>query len=265
MNPPIDILAYNGAAWDREVHKGNRWTRPVSPQEIAKARAGEFTLVLTPCKPVPRDWFPAELRGVRILCLASGGGQQGPLLAAAGATVTVLDYSREQLKQDEMVAEREGLTLRTVQGNMADLSMLGDGEFDLIFHPCSNCFAAAVRPVWKECARVLRPGGTLLAGIVNPIMFVFDPDLVQQGQLVLRWGIPYSDLHSLTDTERRRYTDPGEPLVFGHTLEDQIGGQLDAGLVLTGLFEDRGDSPEEAALHEKLPGYIATRARKPPL
>lgn len=265
MTAPIDILSYNGQAWDREVHKGNRWTQPVSPEEIARARAGELTLVLTPRKPVPRNWFPAELRGVRVLCLASGGGQQGPLLAAAGAEVTVLDYSRAQLRQDELVAQREGLALRTVHGDMADLSMLPDAEFELIFHPCSNCFAARVRPVWKECARVLRPGGTLLAGFCNPIVFAFDPDLIKAGQLVLRWGIPYSDLHSLTDAERRRYTDPGEPLVFGHTLEDQIGGQLDAGLVLTALYEDHGDDPAEAALHDKIPGYVATRARKPPL
>ena len=49
--------------------------------------------------------------------------------------------------------------------------------------------------------------------------------------------------------------------MFGHTLEDQIGGQLDAGFVLTGLFEDRDtDHP----LAKFLPAFLATRAVKPP-
>lgn len=260
-----ELLEYNGAAWDREVAKGNRWTQPVSPEQVQAARRGELRVVLTPTLPVPRSWFPAELRGVRVLCLASGGGQQGPLLAAAGAEVTVFDYSPAQLAQDRQVAEREGLSLTTVRGDMADLSAFADGSFDLIFHPCSNCFVPAVRPVWRECARVLRRGGELLAGICNPVVFIFDPTELAAGRLIARYPIPYSDLDSLTDEERRRYTDPGEPLVFGHTLEDQLGGQLDAGLVLVGLFEDRGepDDAESGPIHRLLPGYLATRARKP--
>lgn len=263
-----ELLEYNGAAWDRAVASGNRWTRPVSPDEVAAARRGELHLVLTPRKPVPRSWFPASLAGAKILCLASGGGQQGPLLSAAGAEVTVFDYSEAQLGQDRAVAEREGLGLRTVRGDMTsapDLAQFADGSFDLIFHPCSNCFVPAVRPVWRECARMLRSGGELLSGFTNPIVFSFDPTEMQAGKLWLRYPIPYSDLTSLTDEERRRYTDAGEPLVFGHTLEDQLGGQLDAGLALVGLYEDRGDpeSAEDGAVHRALPGYIATRARKP--
>jgi SAM-dependent methyltransferase len=264
-----ELLEYNGAAWDREVAKGNRWTRPVSPEEVAAARRGELHLLLTPRRPVPRSWLPASLAGARVLCLASGGGQQGPLLCAAGAEVTVFDYSAAQLGQDRLVAEREGLLLRTVRGDMtsaADLAVFADEGFDLIFHPCSNCFVQTVRPVWRECARMLRPGGELLSGFTNPVALAMDPAELAAGRLWLRYPIPYSDLTSLTDEERRRYTDPGEPLVFGHTLEDQIGGQLDAGLVLVGFYEDRGDpeSPEDGALHRALPGYIATRARKPP-
>jgi hypothetical protein len=94
-------------------------------------------------------------------------------------------------------------------------------------------------------------------------VFAFDPEQVAAGHMVMRWRIPYSDLASLSPEELRRYTDPGEPLVFGHTLEDQLGGQVDAGLHITGFFEDRGESTTEALLHEMLPGYIATRARKP--
>jgi hypothetical protein len=52
----------------------------------------------------------------------------------------------------------------------------------------------------------------------------------------------------------------GEPLSFSHSLDDQIGGQLDAGFVLTGLFEDTW--PEEP-LSAYFPLFIATRAAKP--
>src|SRR5262249_22910863 len=169
----MDIVAYNRRAWDRQVEKGNRWTIPVGPEAIAAARRGEWEIVLTPTKPVPRAWFP-PLSGLPVLCLASGGGQQGPILAAAGANVTVFDNSPAQLERDRLVAEREKLDIKTVQGDMADLSAFADGSFGLIFHPCSNCFVPDVSHVWREAARVLRPGGVLLAGFTNPALYIFD-------------------------------------------------------------------------------------------
>jgi 2-polyprenyl-3-methyl-5-hydroxy-6-metoxy-1,4-benzoquinol methylase len=94
----LDIARYNAEAWDAEVRGGNRWTRPVGPQVIEAARAGEWSIQLTTTRPVPRSWFPA-LPGCRVLCLAGGGGQQGPILAAVGAAVTVWDNSPAQLEQ----------------------------------------------------------------------------------------------------------------------------------------------------------------------
>src|SRR5262249_2109595 len=117
----MDILSYNRHAWDRKVAEGDRWTIPVGPEVIAAARRGAWQVVLTPTRPVPREWFPA-LASLEVLCLASGGGQQSPVLAAAGASVTVLDNSPMQLAQDRLVADRDGLTIQTVQGDMADLS-----------------------------------------------------------------------------------------------------------------------------------------------
>ncbi len=96
--------------------------------------------------------------------------------------------------------------------------------------------APEVRPVWREAFRVLGCGGVLLAGFANPILYIFDEAASENGELRVRHTIPYSDLTSLTDEERRQYASKGEPLNFGHTLEDQIGGQLDAGFVLTGLL-----------------------------
>ena len=101
---PDPVAAHNRSAWDREVDSGNEWTVPVGPEIIAAARAGTWSVVLIGYDPVPRDWFGDSLAGADVLCLASGGGQQAPVLAAAGATVTVLDNSPRQLAQDRMVA-----------------------------------------------------------------------------------------------------------------------------------------------------------------
>ena len=256
----MNIRDYNRRARDRQVESGNRWTVPVGPEVTADARRGEWSVVLTPTKPVPRDWFP-PLAELDVLCLASGGGQQGPVLAAAGARVTVFDNSPRQLARDRQVADRDGLAIRTVEGDMRDLSVFPDESFGLVFHPCSNCFIPDVLPVWREAFRVLSPGGVLLAGFINPVYFIFDDAAAtDRGELVVRHAIPYSDLASLTEEERRRYTDKDEPLSFGHSLDDQIGGQLRAGFVLTGLFEDRmPDHP----LERYLPATIATRAIRP--
>ena len=58
-------------------------------------------------------------------------GRQGPILAAAGANVTVFDASEKQLLQDRIVADRNGLELEAIQGDMADLSCFEDSTFDL--------------------------------------------------------------------------------------------------------------------------------------
>ena len=254
-----DILGHNRHAWDRQVERGNRWTVPVGPEEVARARRGDWSLVLTPTKPVPADWFP-PLAGLDVLCLASGGGQQGPILAAAGANVTVFDNSPAQLARDRMVADREGLAIETVLGDMADLRAFADARFDLIYHPVSNVFAPDILPVWREAFRVLRPGGTLLSGFMNPVQYLFDDIALGRGEFRVAHRIPYSDLTSPTAEERAGLEAEGRPLEFGHTLGDQIGGQIAARFVLTGFDED---IDTESVLGEYIPSYIATRAVKP--
>jgi SAM-dependent methyltransferase len=259
----MDIRAHNRQAWDREVELKNPWTVPVSPEEVAAARQGRWTIVLTPTRPVPREWFPADLAGCDVLCLASGGGQQGPLLAAAGARVTVLDNSPRQLAQDRLVAEREGLEIATVEGDMANLAMFPDGSFDLIVHPVSNCFVPDIRPVWREAFRVLRSGGAILTGLVNPTNYIFDLDLAERGTLQVRHPLPYADTTSLPPEELQRRLETGEPLEFSHTLEEQIGGQLEAGLLLAGFYEDRYPAAERDRLSYYMPTFFATRAVRP--
>ncbi len=256
----MDIREYNRRAWDAEVERGNEWTVPVSRERIEEARQGRLRIRLSEQKPAPREWFPETLSGLEVLCLASGGGQQAPILSATGARVTVLDNSPRQLAQDRAVAEREGLDLKTVEGDMADLSMFADESFDLIYHPVSNLFVPDVRPVWREAFRVLRRGGTLLAGFLNPAFYIFDLELAEQGVLEVKNSLPYADAESLGEEARERRVAAREAFEFSHTLEDLIGGQCEAGFLLTGLYEDRHRTATQA---KYMPTYIATRAVKP--
>jgi SAM-dependent methyltransferase len=223
---------------------------------IAAARNGEWSVLLTETKPVPRAWFP-PLEGLDILCLACGGGQQGPVFAAAGAHVTVLDNSPRQLDRDREVAEREGLVIVTVEGDMRDLSRFAGESFDLVFHPVSNNFVPKVLSVWRGAYRVLRQGGVLLAGFMNPDVYVFDMADAEKGIIELRYPLPF-DPTQLSEQERLRMFGMDSPLEFSHTLDDLIGGQLNAGFLLTALYTDRQNSP----LGKFMPAYIATRAIK---
>lgn len=257
----MNIQEYNSVAWDCEVEKGTKWSLPVSSQAIAKARNGDWEIVLTPIKSVPREWF-GDFVGKEVLCLASGGGQQAPILAAAGANVTVFDNSSKQLERDQFVAERDNLRIRLEKGDAADLSRFADASFDLIFHPCANCFMPNLEPVWREAFRVLRRGGAMLSGFHNSFLFIFDRTADEERNVLeVKYSLPYSDLESLSEAERHRYMDNSEPLSFGHTLEQQIGGQIAAGFVIAGFYEDYW-SDEATALNKFAPTFIATRALK---
>jgi len=254
----MDILDHNRRAWDAEVESGSAYTIPVSVAQIAAARRGKWQLFLTATRPIPRPWFPS-LRDCEVLCLAGGGGQQGPILAAAGARVTVYDLSPRQLARDRFVAERDGLELVTVEGDMADLSAFPDGRFGLIVHPISNLFAPSVHPVWAEAHRVLRPGGILISAFMNPARYIFDLARADnEGVLEVKHSLPFSST-DLSEVARDRIFGADAPLEFSHTLEDQIGGQLRAGFVLTDFFEDT--RPDDL-IAKHLPAAFVTRAIK---
>jgi SAM-dependent methyltransferase len=258
----VNLLERNRQAWNRESSDDGPWSRPVSPEVIVAARRGDWSVILTPVKPVPRDWF-GDLRGKQVLGLASGGGQQVPVLAAAGASVTSFDLSDVQLDKDRLVAEREGLPLTCIRGDMADLGVFGDESFDLIFHPVSNVFVPDVLAVWRECFRVLRPGGALLAGFMNPCYFMFDlEELERSGRFVVKYRLPYAEPDSLAGEDLLRWQSSGDMAEFGHSLETQVGGQVAAGFAITGLYEDWW-SDEATLLNRFMPTSIATRAIKP--
>jgi 2-polyprenyl-3-methyl-5-hydroxy-6-metoxy-1,4-benzoquinol methylase len=257
----IDILNHNRSAWNRQAEQQCEWSRPVSAHTIAAARAGNWQARLT-SGDMPPSWL-GDVRGKKILCLAAAGGQQAPILAAAGAEVTVFDLSEQQLAMDRMVAERENLPLTIIQGDMRDLSVLADSCFDIVFHPISNLYVPDIRPVWRECFRVLQPGGKLLASFYNPIVFVGErsPEDAEQGVIRPRFTLPYSELEHLSKIDLAGKLERGEAFVFGHSLSDQIAGQLAAGFVLTGFQEDM-QPVARFVIDRYLPTFIATCAVK---
>ncbi len=256
----MDIRSHNREAWNRYVREGIRWSLPVSHEEVQRARQGDWQLYLTPSLPVPKDWYP-DFAGKEVLCLAGGGGQQAPILTAAGGIVTTLDNSPMQLAQDQKVAEREGFTIGAVEGDMRDLSMFPDETFTLIFHPVSNTFVPEILPVWREAFRVLKPGGVLLSGITSPFMYLFNWEKINSKQeLEVRYSLPYADIKDLPPEQLQKRIEAGDAMEFSHTLESQIGGQTQAGFLIAGFYEDK--DPNEL-LSQYFSTYFATKAIKP--
>ena len=153
----------NAATWDQWAWDGIAWSIPVSHEVFQRAQAGQWDVILTASRPVPHSWF-GELAGTRVLGLASGGGQQIPILCARGAVCTVLDYSQEQLARERLVAQREGYAVEIIRGDMTQPLPFEDESFDLDFHPVSNCYVEdpgsthptrAARPppaMWRTCS-----------------------------------------------------------------------------------------------------------------
>lgn len=255
----MNIIEHNQAAWNRMVENGSPWTKPVNPEQIEKAKLGDWEIVLTPTKHVPKDWL-SDLQGRNVLCLAGGGGQQGPILAAAGANVTVLDISEKQLEQDLFVAKRDGLSIKTVQGTMTDLSMFPNEHFDFIIHPVSNLYIKDIHTVWREAHRVLKLNGLLLSGFFNPVSFIFDFEKEEEGKLEVKYSIPYYESESLSEELLQDCIEHQYPLIHGHSLEDQLKGQMQAGFVIADMYEDSLGGKK--LLDKYIPSYMATKAIK---
>ena len=247
-----DYTAINANTIDRWVEEGWEWGVPIDHETFVRAQNGDWDVGLTPTKPVPHEWF-GDLAGKKVLGLASGGGQQMPIFAALGAECTVFDLSLRQLESERLVALREGYSIRIVRGDMTLPFPFEDGEFDLIFHPVSNCYVKDVEHVWRECARVLKPGGVLLSGADHFVNYLVDED---EARIVNR--LPFDPLEDPEQMRQLRESDSG--VQFSHTITEQIGGQLKAGLTLTDIYEDTNGS---GRLHElNVPTMLAMRSVK---
>ncbi|HAS90721.1 MAG TPA: SAM-dependent methyltransferase [Clostridiales bacterium] len=237
---------------DKWIDEGWEWGQPVSHEIFERAKNNDWFVLLTPTKPVPKEWF-CEMKNAEVLGLASGGGQQMPIFTALGAKCTVLDYSEKQIASEIEVAKRENYEIKTIRADMTKPLPFEDETFDLIFHPVSNCYIEDVIPVWKECFRVLKKGGILLAGLDNGINFIFDDDETTPVR-----KLPFNPLKDEELYQLSVEKDWG--IQFSHSIEEQIGGQIKAGFIIEDIYEDTNGS---GRLHElNMPTFYATKAVK---
>ena len=237
---------------NRWVEEGWEWGKPISHEDYIKAKNGEWKVFLTPTVAVPKDWF-GDLKGKKILGLASGGGQQMPIFQALGADCTVLDYSSKQIESELKISERESYKIQAIEDDMTKRFPFEDESFDLVFHPVSNCYVEDVYHVFNEAYRVLKKGGLFLAGLNNEINYIVDQD---EKEIVFK--MPFNPLK---DEKARAYMEQEDGgMQFSHNMTEQIGGQLKAGFTLLDLYEDTNGF---GRLHDlNIKSYIVTKAVK---
>ena len=214
---------HNQGAWDRMARGGHRFAQPAKEEEFKN-----------PLKTLDRwGWLGPSIYGQRVLCLAAGGGRQGPLYAAAGAEVTVVDISGAQLEIDRRVAKERGLQLRTVEASMDDLSMFAPADFDIVIHPVATCYVPDVAPVFREVAKVLCSGGLYISQHKTPTSLQADVRRSERGYELTE---PYYRTGPLPEVRGSRHREEGT-LEYLHRWDQLLGGMCRAGLVIEDLIE----------------------------
>ena len=252
MNSMLEYVRKNRETIDGWCKEGWKWSVPISHQEFTQAKSGDCRLYVTPTKPVPSGWL-MSIKGANVLGLAAGGGQQGPLLTALGAKVTIMDFSQEQLSRERQVQRREGYEIRIVESDMTKRFPFEDREFDFILHPVSNVYVKEVLPVWKECNRVLKLGGYLIAGLDNGINYIVD-----ENEEKIVSSLPFDPLAN--ESHRHACMKENAGYQFSHGIEEQIGGQLKCGFTLLDVYADTNG---EGRLDKMgIPTFCATLSQK---
>ncbi|MFM7207641.1 MAG: class I SAM-dependent methyltransferase [Planctomycetaceae bacterium] len=256
----IAALDNNRRAWDRLAAEAVPLARPAVDDAFTDPRGW-----LGSAGPAGRPWLPARLAGLDVLCLAAGGGKHGPLYAAAGARVTVFDLSPAMLALDRAVARERRIDLEVVEGSMDDLSMFAAGRFDLVVHPVSTCYLPEVADVFREVARVTRPGGLYVSQHKSPPSLQARLEPNDRGCYELehpqRPGapLPAAPPSRLRESGTREYV---------HSLTALLGGICRAGFTIEDVVEPDAAGPPGgtgAAGHRAafLPPYLRILARRP--
>ncbi len=219
----LDSNEHNERAWDALARRQVPLAQPASDEELRD-----------PLQTVDQlGWLGPSIANWRVLCLAAGGGRHSALYAAAGAEVTVVDLSGEMLALDRQVAAQRGLNVVAIQAPMDSLPMLAEGQFDLVVHPVSTCYVPDVGPVFREVARVTRPGGLYISQHKSPVSL--QTDVRPEGEV---YGLrePYYRSGPLPAAEPSRLREPGTQ-EFLHRWEELVGGICRAGFAVEDLAE----------------------------
>lgn len=251
----MDYRTTNRRSWNHMADSGSQFARVAGDDECRE-----------PLKVLDgRGWLPDDVRGLDVLCLASGGGWQSVLYAVAGANVTVFDISDSMLQLDQREAQRRGLQIRTVQGSMDDLRELRDESFDIVHQPVSTCYIPDLCPLYAEVARVLRDDGIYISQHKQPISLQIS-HRSERHQFVV--GVEYYHRGPLPRQTDTSYREKGTT-EYLHRLEDLVGGLCRAGFVLEDLREPvRADYKADVTHYgyrgRFIPPYLRMKARRLP-
>ena len=244
----------NRAAWDR-LSDGSQFAKVASDDECRE-----------PLKTLDgRGWLPSSVVGLDVLCLASGGGWQSILYAAAGARVTVVDLSQGMLDLDEREAQRRHFSVRTINTSMDDLSMLADESFDIVHQPVSTCYVPDIVRVYTEIARVLRDGGLYISQHKQPTSAQITRRDERNHFVV---GIEYYHEGPLPRIEDDSYRERGA-VEYLHRWDQLVGGLCRTGFVIEDLREPRRADWKAPVEHFGYRGrfiapYVRLKARRQP-
>ena len=248
-----EILRQNRQVYDAMAAADSPLCRPAKDEELRDPLATVDAA----------GWLGESIQGRNLLCLAAGGGRQSSLYAAAGANVTVVDISGAMLELDRRVASERGYSIRLFETSMDQLSMLRDGEFDIVIHPVSTCYLPNIQPVFLEVARVLRSEGIYVSQHKQPTSLQATVDPVDGNyQIQNRY---YRDSHvpavASTSTNSRRLRESGA-VEFLHRWEEIIGGMCRAGFVIEDLSEPmHAQKDAQAGTFADRASYIAPYVR----
>lgn len=251
MNP---VHNTNRHAWDERAQRRAWHTNPAAEEDFLNPLAA-----VDDC-----GWLGGNVRGRRVLCLAAGGGKHGPLFAAAGAEVTVVDLSPAMLEQDRRVAAERGLTLRAVEASMDNLSMLASDGFEVVIQPVSTCYAPDLAAVYREVARVTAPGGLYISQHKQPASLQGEVSPSARGYTLTE---PYYRTGPLPPAMEGLQHREGGTVEFLHRWSELLGGLCRAGFVIEDLVEPRHEDPlaEPGTFGHRcrfLPPFVTVKARR---
>ena len=216
---------------------------------LKEAKKGAPQIHIVFGKAVPMKWLPKNYKGLKILLLAGGGGNLSPLLAATGADVTVVDSSQAQLNLDIEVCENNGLSISAEKQDMRELKFSSE-VFDLIINPSSILYLSEPSIVWKQCRRVLKSDGILIAGLINPTLFLLEESQKSKTVLFNKTIKEYQELQIA----------PPQFYEHAHSLNESIGTLLEAGFNMTNF--ESGKWEDGCLIDDYIDSFISIRCQK---
>ena len=258
-----DVAAHNERMWERLAKAGIPYTRPQGTPPRTRAGKRRFLDRIT-----NGTLENVDLDGKRVLSLAGGGGWDAILFAELGAATTLVDISSRQLATVRRLARSRGTELDYLRTDMRDLSALGNGEFDIVFHQHSLVFVPDAARVIAEVARILAPGGVYVFSTMHPVTFLFYESWTGTGWRPKKTYFndrPVPVLDPTWDFGRVKVRAP--TLEYAHRTSDLVNWCVEAGLFVDGLWEwsphyEGGPAGSDDALEQKLPAFIQIRALK---